>query len=331
MAPIDDEHTGRDAVVVLNYRGRDDTLACVTSLLADPHPPTVLVVDNGSEDGLLRDVRERWPEVRTVAHRTNQGFAGGMNSGVRQALSDGARTVTVLNNDTLVPAGTIEALAERAMLGEAVSPTVRHLGAPDVWFAGGAVDHRTGIAEHVFGHRLADQPVREGVRRTEVLAGCCVTASAATWRRVGLFDERYFLLFEDSDWSLRAAAAGVPLTVLTDVAIEHRVSASAVGATAYLNTYYYTRNGLLFGRERLGARTSSRARLLRRHVLPPISRRMRDRQAAPALRHLVLVVAAVGADAMRRYGAAPAGIRRLAVAWARDEEAGTDGQERRRG
>ena len=76
-----------------------------------------------------------------------------------------------------------------------------------------------------------------------------MTATAETWRRVGFLDERYFLNFEDSDWSMRARAVGVPLVVDTRVTIEHAVSASFTGAYSYLGLYYYARNGLLFGRE----------------------------------------------------------------------------------
>ena len=103
-----------------------------------------------------------------------------------------------------------------------------------------------------------------------MLAGCCVTATRETWELVGLLDERYFLNFEDSDWSMRAHAAGVSLVVDTRVRIEHAVSASFRGAYSYLGLYYYARNGLLFGREHGRRAFPANVRFLRRHVLPDV-------------------------------------------------------------
>ena len=103
----------RDVVVVLNYKGRTDTLDCLQSLVAGSPAAEVLVVDNGSDDGVLSFVRQRWPNVRTLQLEENRGFAGGMNAGIRWAIEAGADTVTVLNNDTLVPPGVIGALSSR--------------------------------------------------------------------------------------------------------------------------------------------------------------------------------------------------------------------------
>ena len=101
--------------------------------------------------------------------------------------------MTVLNNDTVVPPGTIARLAQTARTGAAVSPEVRYLAEPDrVWFGGGTVDPRTNLARHLTDEELAavDRVAHDtALRQTDVLAGCCVTATVATWRRVGLFDE----------------------------------------------------------------------------------------------------------------------------------------------
>ncbi|WP_018157662.1 glycosyltransferase family 2 protein [Demetria terragena] len=297
--PVD----GRDVVVVLNYRGRADTEDCVAALLADPAPPAVIVVDNGSGDGVLEAVRSRWPDVVTHQTGTNLGFAGGMNAGLRMALGGGARTVTVLNNDTVVPAGAVSALAARALHGDLVSPVVRRVDS-SVWFAGGVVNAETGVPEHIFDERLARLPVDGMARQSDVLAGCCLTATAETWGRIGLFDERYFLMFEDSDLSLRARAAGVPRTVLTDVQIEHKVSASFQGAMGRLGAYYFLRNALLLTREHGGGSLSQRWRLLRTRVLPNVTAAVRQRDWPASRLQLIVIGAALGDHARRKYGRA---------------------------
>ncbi len=302
-------------VVVLSWFGRDDTLACVSSLVEGSPEAAVLVVDNGSFDGTLEAVAAAFPGVGTLQTGANLGFTGGMNAGLRWALGRGADTVTILNNDTVVPAGTMRRLAEVASSGCAVSPVVTWLDEPDrVWFAAGEVEPETGLPHHGPSVRLS--PVDEdGTRATEVIAGACLTAATETWRRVGLLDDRYHLIFEDSEWSLRARALGVALRVDTRSTIAHRVSASFEGRMSYLGLYYYARNGLLFVRSS-GSGAATTGRFLRRHVLPRVRVRTGDRPVAETGRNALVVAAAVASYAVRRFGPAPAPLAALAGRWA---------------
>ena len=130
----------------------------------------MLVVDNGSSTPFPPDVADRWPGVLTLANGENLGFTGGMNVGIRAALAQGAHTVTILNNDTVVGPGAIAALAGLVESAElegrpiAVSPEVRYRSRPeDVWFGGGAIDPATNLPHHV-------APVAPRQRRTRT--GC---------------------------------------------------------------------------------------------------------------------------------------------------------------
>lgn len=300
-------------MVVLNYHGRDDTMRCVRSLLTGTSAERILVVDNGSFDGVLEEIAQRWPTVSILQTGVNLGFSGGMNAGLSWALERDAETITVLNNDTVVPAGAVSTLARVAREGAAVSPVVHYMEGGDVWFGGGTVDSATALARHLTDEEI--QQVFDSVpfRPVDTLAGCCITASAATWRRVGGFDERFFLIFEDSDWSLRARSLGIPLMVDASVHIHHRVSASFTGAYALLGTYYYTRNGLLFGtrwsshRGDPKWRSLSRSLLfLRRHVMPPVVSPARHQSdVAETLTRGAVVCAAVVHHMRGRYGRAP--------------------------
>jgi GT2 family glycosyltransferase len=259
--------------------------------------------------------------VATVENPENLGFAGGMNVGLRWALHHGRGTITLLNNDTLVPAGALAALAARASTGAAVSPEVRYAdGSESVWFGGGEVDPRTNLAHHI-GERQLSEPRADGTRATTTLAGCCLTATADTWRKVGYFDERYFLNFEDSDWSLRARELGVPLLVDTCVHIYHRVSASFTGAYSYLGQYYYVRNGLLFGRERCAGSWRQSRCFLRHHALPGLADRARSRQWRQLGIRSAVVGAALVDFALRRLGRAPRWLEARSARWAERDRA----------
>ncbi len=318
-APGAGTHPDADVVIVLNFFGAEDTQACVESLVTGSPEAVVLVIDNGSFDGVLDRVGARWPLVATLQTGENLGFAGGMNRGLRWALDAGAGTITVLNNDTILPPGAIPALARVARTGVAVSPEVRYAdGSEKLWFGGGVIDAATSLARHLSADEIAAgrESPETPLRPSQVLAGCCVTAAASTWRRVGLFDERYFLNFEDSDWSVRAARAGVALVVDTRVVIRHRVSASFTGSYSYLGLFYYARNGLLFGASRRRWDVPTRLRFLRRHVLPVLGDDLRRRDATEALRHLLVGSVAILGHLTRRYGRAPRRLERMTAGWA---------------
>ena len=320
-----DQPSDIDAVVVLSYFGRADTVACVESLVAGSPEAWVLVIDNGSYDGVIEEVGNRWPAIDTLQTGKNLGFAGGMNRGIEWAVGIGAGTITVLNNDTIIPAGAIAALGQVARTGVAVSPEVRYAdGSERVWFGGGTIDAETSLARHLSASEIRRAgPDRPALRPSQILAGCCVTATAETWQLIGSFDERYFLNFEDSDWSVRAHRAGVPLVVATDVVVYHKVSASFTGSYSYLGTFYYTRNGLLFGSIRQPWSPATRVRFLRRHVVPVLGKAARDRDFVRLLRQSLMIGSALLAHLGRRYGRAPHSLEKLAQTWASKAPAGT--------
>lgn len=299
---------------MLSWFGREDTVECVRSLLAHPMPAIVLVVDNGSFDGVIEEVAERWPSVATLQTDANLGFAGGMNRGIQWALDRGYGFVTVLNNDTVVPAGTIahlQQLVSGASL--AVSPEVHYQDHPeDIWFGGATFDTTLNFPFHTPSDQL--EPARGGLRMTPLLAGCCITAPAAVWREVGLFDERFYLNFEDSEWSLRAHAHGVALAVDCQTRILHAVSASFARDAAILGTFYFVRNGLLFNRLS-GGSLFSRVLFVRRKALLAVTASARAGEWNTAYRHGIVVGWAIACHAIGRYGEAPMRLQKLVSGW----------------
>ena len=79
------------SIVILNWNGRDDTLACLDSVFRIEYPSfDVIVADNGSVDGSVSAVRAQFPSVHIIENKANLGFAGGNNPAIFHALTSGA-------------------------------------------------------------------------------------------------------------------------------------------------------------------------------------------------------------------------------------------------
>ena len=221
----------RLAVVILTWNGRSDTLACLDTLRGEVGPDDAAVVcDNGSADDTEAAVRERHPWVEFIQNGANLGFAGGNNPGLKWALGRGYEWVLLLNSDTLVPAGSLAALLEYAQTRPATAAFQPLLVSPDE----GAID---GAGQVVFGpvsatDDLRGRPIEEAPREPRPIFGACAAAAllrAKVLAEVGLFDEGFFVSFEDVDLMLRIRAAGHGVELVPSVRIKHRRGVSASG------------------------------------------------------------------------------------------------------
>jgi GT2 family glycosyltransferase len=236
-------------IVILNWNGYQDTIACVESCLQSVYPAfRILIVDNGSDDNSETVLRQHFPAVEILQTGSNLGFAGGNNVGIRRALACGADYVWLLNNDTIVAP---EALTELVKVA-ASAPRVGMVGSkilfhdePDkIWFAGafwtadGANIHHRGFGEKDAGQY--DEPCN-----VDALTGCSLLVKAELIKSIGLMREDYFLYSEDADWCRTAAEHGYELLYVPASKVWHKVSGS-VGNSSSLQWYYYTRNSCLF-------------------------------------------------------------------------------------
>ena len=258
------------AIVVLNWNGAGETLACLASLRAQDYPDArLIVIDNGSAPDDLAALRAGLADTMPgdavlIANPRNLGFAGGVNTGITRALADGAAYVWLVNNDARVAPDALARLVAAAEddpgLG-LLSPVIRNLdrdGEPD--FAGG----RFRTAPLTF-HMTAD--AAEGARwRADQPGQVWLTGTALLLRRnvaerIGGFDEALFAYYEDNDYSVRAAAAGFRAAVVDRAAVFHRSgdpSAPVPGKRPYFY-YYMARNQILLLRKHGGLRRNARA------------------------------------------------------------------------
>lgn len=238
------------AVVVLSWNGREDTLACLRSLAGQEGVALLaVVVDNGSTDGTSEVVQAAYPDAVLVRSERNLGFAGGNNLGIVRALESAPDYVLVLNNDTELEPGAIAALvaeAARTPDAGALCAKILYMEPPDrIWFAGADFDPRRGYNGRQRGYGRADGAAFAHVAETDRACGAAMLVPRAALERVGLFDPELFLYSEDTDWSLRARAAGYRLLVVPESRIRHKVSVASGGESSPATLYYGMRNTLV--------------------------------------------------------------------------------------
>lgn len=235
------------AVVILSWNGRDETLACLASLAAVTSPElAVIVVDNGSSDGTSEALPAAFPAIELVRSEANLGFAEGCNVGIRRGLERGASAVLLLNNDVEVDPGFVEALIEEAARrpdAGALCSKVLYLDPPDlIWYAGASFDPHSGYNGRQRGYRERDDGRFDAVVETERACGAAMLIPRPVLDAVGLFDGALFAYSEDTEWSLRARAAGYRLYVVPASRVWHKVSVASGGESSPATLYYGVRN-----------------------------------------------------------------------------------------
>ncbi len=223
----------RVAAVVANWNGGEENLDCLRSLVAHGiAEQDVVFVDNGSTDGSLERVVAAFSNAQIVRNASNLGFGEASNQGARLALERGADAVFFVNNDVILPEGTLErlvgALARDAEVG-IVGPRVLYRDDPTrVWAAGGMLTWRENLSTLV-GHGERDGAEFRATRDVDYVAGCALLARRECLEKVGLFDATYFAYMEDVDLCLRAKAAGFGVRMVGEVHVLHATSRATGG------------------------------------------------------------------------------------------------------
>jgi hypothetical protein len=237
-------------IIVLNWNGLNDTLDCLESLdQLDYQNYKVVVVDNGSVDGSVLVIRERFPGVTIIENGENLGYAGGNNIGLRYAMVQGADYAILLNNDTVVDPAFLRILVDAVQAEPAVGiagPTIYYHPRPEViWSAGGAIDWQRGSTRMVGLDERDEGQFGAEPRLVDFVTGCAMLVRRAVMEQVGLLDERFFTYYEETEWCVRAAGAGYKILHVPEARMWHKISPSAQADSSFVH-YYMTRNRLLF-------------------------------------------------------------------------------------
>lgn len=203
-------------VVLLNWCGAEDTIACLQSLaLLESALPKVIVCDNASTDDswvkLTAYIEHQTAlDIQLIQTGANLGFAGGNNVGLRVALADPAmQFVWVLNNDTEVDRGALDALlnymSQNPTVGICASTLLYMTDWNLIQAVGGRYNAWLGTSTHVLGHQPYSQAICHKVDPAifDYVVGASMFVRRSILETVGLLSEDYFLYSEEIDWATR--------------------------------------------------------------------------------------------------------------------------------
>lgn len=240
-------------IIVLNWNGKSDTLVCLNSLQSLQYSHyKIIIVDNGSTDGSVQEIQTSFPDINIIETDQNLGYAEGNNIGIRHALEHHADFVLLLNNDTTVAPDLLDQLinaAQQNLDAGVFGATLLYMDKPDtVWFAGAQWNPKT----LTFDYPYQDQKLPDNLNiSTDYACGAALFFRAEVARSIGLLDARFFLVWEESDWCLRATRAGYKCTLVPSAYVWHKVGASFDGESSPLRQYFSYRNRLLWAEKNL--------------------------------------------------------------------------------
>ncbi len=275
------------SIVILNYNSSEHTIECLESLYRNIKYEKfqVIVIDNGSkkEDLLklknwcsLQNVKtifcdeQTFPskneaftkEIVFIETKKNLGFAAGNNVGITYGLNCGADYIWLLNNDTIVAENALFELVNLAQTDSKIG-----LISPKIYCFN---DFRKVQYD---GERIVFEGIPDDKddfpKATTLTTGCSLLIRSDVIREIGLFDEDFFLYFEDNDFTMRTLNAGWKVYYQPQSKIYHK-GGSSIGRwlKTPLSVYYASRNLLLFTQKHYPKDMTAAFEQLKRDIFP---------------------------------------------------------------
>lgn len=252
-------------VVIVNWNSGAQLRECLQSFAAvadDDVAARVTVIDNASTDGSSEGLEASMP-LAVVRNADNRGFGAACNQGAAGSEAD---FLLFLNPDTrLMPGSFAEPVRylrahenERVgivgiQLVDADGRVARNTArAPTAWSMVGNSVGFDRLAPRLFPPHFVTEWAHDQTRTVDQVMGAFFLVRRSLFEALGGFDERFFVYYEDLDFSVRARAQGWQSVYLSTAQAFHRGQGTTEGATAR-RTFYFCRSRILYARKHFGA------------------------------------------------------------------------------
>ena len=195
-------------LVTITYNSSDVLPSFLDCVWQQTHNNLVLyIVDNASQDATRSILKmEHDSRLKIINNSTNFGVAKANNQGIENAIADGCDQVLIINNDVEFETTLIEKLlqvqAEKSC--SLVTPKMMYFDDPNhIWYAGSWFIKKKGYLPLHRGMKQLDEGQYDKIVEVEYAPTCCLLAKKEVFQDIGLMDEKYFVYFDDTDFSYR--------------------------------------------------------------------------------------------------------------------------------
>lgn len=243
------------SVILVNYNNSKDTILCLEHLVAQDFSNfEIIVVENGSEIDQIVKLENNIElikkslfagTIKLLKMNKDLGFTGGNNRGIKESRG---KLIYILNNDTIFPSNMLTSIYNyfnKTPRVDILTPKIMYYTNKDIiWALGGTFDFRNPLIVLInyAGEHDRDFPP---VIRVNMVTGCAFVIRRKSLQKVGLFDDNYFMYWEDTDFSYRANKKGLKMVVKTDILVYHNVDEKQKLFSKFITGYLF-RNRMYF-------------------------------------------------------------------------------------
>jgi len=239
--------------IILNYNNYLDTKECIESIRRSSQPVNCIVlIDNGSIDGSINELEKEYEldsKIKIIKSKTNLGFARGVNLGIKQALTNNAKYILLVNNDAIIDIECLNNLCKVCKKNKnigIVGPRIFYFrDSGRIWQGGGYFSKLKSGVIVPEKNLLAKQCMTNIEKEVDFLSGCVMLVSRMVFEKIGLFDEDFFFYSEDVDFCLRAKKAGFKLFYVPSATAWHKISNINKDRTSPFVLYHLSRSRLI--------------------------------------------------------------------------------------
>lgn len=197
-------------IIIVNYHTDKEIISLLSVLKKEK--VDIIIINNFSNSQLLDNNKNAFYKI--IDNKKNLGFARAINCGIKIALRNYASNIILLNPDVKLDKGFIEKFIEAD--SDIASPIISYRKKNRIYYdLGGKINKLLGRAHHI------ESTKKYALKDIDFVSGCCMKINKEVFNKIGLFNEKYFLYWEDVDFCLRAKMAGFKIKVLDDLLIYH--------------------------------------------------------------------------------------------------------------
>ncbi|MHA1268767.1 MAG: glycosyltransferase family 2 protein [Candidatus Helarchaeota archaeon] len=258
---IKDKHPLLSIIILTNpFRSVQLTMDCIQSISKQDYSEIeLIVVDNNSKeedieklDNYLNKIKNQFKNVVFIKNKKNYGYSKGNNIGILRSKGD---IISIMNNDIELEEDLIikcvSILNSQKDIG-ITCPKIVYYSHPDIiWYAGGYINPKHNLVAFHRGVKEKDLNQYNKIEEIDYANGSCMFIKREVLKKIGLFDQFYFLYYEEVDLNYRAKSIGYKIYYVGNTKMFHKVTPSTISP---FQVYLYTRNRYIFSLKNLGVK-----------------------------------------------------------------------------